>query len=166
MFKLGISLTTRPARALIARPPSHTNQQHRGLLSRICKTYEGYAAVADDGSGGDKIVGVSYVDVHAKGSKVATLGPVASVAPGAGRKTVVAACEHAEKLGFSTLVRLRAGGLGRVSLEGRSSIKRGSHVSRCFFVNNPQGQSFPPGPVVMPCLPAGGCHGGKSAYQK
>jgi len=53
----------------------------------------------------NKIVGVSFVDVHATGSRAATLGPVASLAPGAGKETFVAACHHAEKLGFSTLVR-------------------------------------------------------------
>eukprot|EP00752_Nemacystus_decipiens_P011763 g10439.t1 len=72
------------------------------VLQGICKSYEAYAAVADNGGG--KIVGVSFVDVHARGSRVATLGPVSSVASGAGRKTFVAACDHAEKLGFSTLV--------------------------------------------------------------
>lgn len=52
-----------------------------------------------------KIVGVSFVDVHAKGSRLATLGPVSSIASGAGKKTFVAACDHAQELGFSTLVR-------------------------------------------------------------
>lgn len=66
--------------------------------------------MADNGSG--KIVGVSFVDVHAKGSKVATLGPVASLAPGAGKMTFMAACAHAEKLGFSTLVRASMAGGG------------------------------------------------------
>lgn len=74
---------------------------------RVCKSYEAYAAVADNGGG--KIVGVSFVDVHAKGSRLATLGPVSSLAPGAGRMTFVAACDHAEKLGFSTLVRAGPG---------------------------------------------------------
>lgn len=54
-------------------------------------------------------MGSSFVDVHAKGSRLATLGPVSSIAPGAGGKTFVAACEYAEKLGFSTLVRARMG---------------------------------------------------------
>lgn len=62
---------------------------------------DGFAAT--DGNG--KIVGVSFVDVHAKGSRVALLGPVAALAPGAGTKTFMAACAHAEKFGFSTLVR-------------------------------------------------------------
>ena len=60
-------------------------------------------------NGGGKIVGVSFVDVHAKGSRVATLGPVSSIASGAGKKTFVAACDHAQKLGFSTLVRAGVG---------------------------------------------------------
>ena len=68
---------------------------------RVCKSHDGFTATNADG----KIVGVSFVDVHAKGSNVATLGPVASLAPGAGSMTFVAACAHAEKLGFSTLVR-------------------------------------------------------------
>ncbi|CAN0123416.1 unnamed protein product [Scytosiphon promiscuus] len=74
------------------------------LVKGICKGYEGFAALGDDGDGGSKIVGVSFVDLHAEGSRVATLGPVSSLAPGAGRKTFKAACEYAEKLGFSTLV--------------------------------------------------------------
>eukprot|EP00903_Cladosiphon_okamuranus_P008824 g8451.t1 len=69
------------------------------ILQSICKSYDAYAAVADG-----KIVGVSFFDVHAKGSRVATLGPVSSLAPGAGKTTFVAACEHAERLGFSALV--------------------------------------------------------------
>lgn len=60
----------------------------------------GYAATNSDG----KIVGVSFVDVSAKGSKVAIVGPVAALSPGAGKTTFMAACAHAEKLGFSTLV--------------------------------------------------------------
>lgn len=79
------------------------------LLSRICKSHYAYAAVADNGGGKGEIVGVSFVDVHAEGSRVATLGPVSSIAPGAGKKTFVAACAHAEKLGFSTLVRAGSG---------------------------------------------------------
>ncbi|CAM9418945.1 unnamed protein product, partial [Hapterophycus canaliculatus] len=74
------------------------------VVKGICKAYEGYAAVADDGEGGTKIVGSSFVNVHAKGSRVATLGPVSSIAPGAGRKTFAAACAYAQKLGFSTLI--------------------------------------------------------------
>lgn len=61
---------------------------------------EGYAATNSEG----KIVGVTFADVCAKGSKVAILGPVAALAPGTGKKTFMAACAHAEKLGFSTLV--------------------------------------------------------------
>ncbi|CAM9788128.1 unnamed protein product [Ectocarpus sp. 12 AP-2014] len=72
------------------------------VIQSICKSYEGYAAVEDGGAG--KIVGVSFVDVHAKGSRVATLGPVASLASGAGKKSFVAACAYAEELGFSTLI--------------------------------------------------------------
>ena len=67
---------------------------------RICKSTEGYAATNSDG----KIVGVTFVDTNAKGSKVAILGPVAALSPGTGKKTFMAACAHAEKLGFSTLV--------------------------------------------------------------
>ncbi|CAM9419147.1 unnamed protein product, partial [Laminaria digitata] len=66
----------------------------------VCNSLEGYAATGSDG----KIVGVTFVDVHAKGSKVAVLGPVAALAPGTGKKTFMAACAHAEKLGFSTLI--------------------------------------------------------------
>lgn len=62
---------------------------------------DGVAATDDEG----KIVGVSFVDVRAKGSKVALLGPVAALAPGTGKPTFMAACAHAENLGFSTLVR-------------------------------------------------------------
>lgn len=58
-------------------------------------------AVADESG---KIVGVTFVDVKAKGSRVAALGPVASCKPGAGRKAFEAACAHAEELGFTTLV--------------------------------------------------------------
>eukprot|EP00752_Nemacystus_decipiens_P016205 g14492.t1 len=72
------------------------------VIQGFCKSYEAYAAVADNGAG--KIVGVTFLDVHAKGSPVATLGPVSSLAPGAGKMTFVAACDRAEKLGFSTLV--------------------------------------------------------------
>ena len=36
---------------------------------------------------------------------MASLGPVSSLAPGAGKMTFVAACAYAEKRGFSTLVR-------------------------------------------------------------
>lgn len=64
--------------------------------SRFCKTLEGYAAVRD----GKMIVGVSFLDMHAApGSKVAGLGPTSSLAPGAGKKTLVAACDHAENSG-------------------------------------------------------------------
>lgn len=104
-----------------SRTPIDTTRQHLVLFPRMCKSYEGYVAVTHDDDGGDgKIVSVSFVDVHAKGSKVATLGPVSSLAPGAGRKTFVAACEHAEKLGFSTLVRVltvRVGGTLRPSID-------------------------------------------------
>ena len=72
---------------------------------RFCKTYQGYAAVKDG-----KIVGVTLADTHAKGSRLAALGPVSSLVPGAGKKTLVAACEHAEKLGFSTQVKAYLGG--------------------------------------------------------
>ncbi|CAN0393828.1 unnamed protein product [Ectocarpus sp. 12 AP-2014] len=72
------------------------------IIQSICKSHEAYAVVADGGAG--KIVGVSFVDVHAKGSRVACLGPVSSIAPGAGKKSFVAACAYAEELGFSTLV--------------------------------------------------------------
>lgn len=51
-------------------------------------------------------MGSAFVDVHAKDSRVASLGPVASSVPGAGRKTVEAACAHAEDLGCTTLVRI------------------------------------------------------------
>eukprot|EP00904_Undaria_pinnatifida_P001755 jgi/Undpi1/11580/HiC_scaffold_30.g13875.m1 len=69
------------------------------VVSWFCKTHEGYTA-----SDGDKIVGSTFVDVAAKGSKVASLGPVSSVSPGAGKKTFESCCAHAEGLGFSTLV--------------------------------------------------------------
>lgn len=62
---------------------------------------DGFAATNGEG----KIVGVTFVDVKAKGSKVAILGPVAALAPGTGKPTFIAACAHAENLGFSTLVR-------------------------------------------------------------
>lgn len=82
--------------------------------SRFCKNLEGYAAVKDG-----KIVGVSFVDVHAaKGSRVAGLGPISSLAPGAGKKTLVAACDHVEKLGFSTQVRAHLGEAGGGAEEG------------------------------------------------
>lgn len=83
-------------------------------LHSICKADVGFAATNSDG----KIVGASFVDVHAKGSKVATLGPVASAVPGAGKKSFEAACAHAEDLGFTTLVRTKGGvgGAGLVSL--------------------------------------------------
>ncbi|CAM9520106.1 unnamed protein product [Ectocarpus sp. 4 AP-2014] len=71
-----------------------------GMIQR--SSHEAYAVVADGSAG--KIVAVSFVDVHAKGSKVACLGPVTSIAPGAGKKSFVAACAYAEELGFSTLV--------------------------------------------------------------
>lgn len=81
--------------------------------------------VSHEGDGDGKIVGVSFVDVHAKGSRVATLGPVASLASGGGRKTFAAACEYAEKLGFSTLVRALTGeGKG----QGGWSSKEGALV--------------------------------------
>lgn len=70
------------------------------VVSGICNSLDGVAATNGDG----QIVSVTFVDVHAKGSKVALLGPVASLAPGAGKKTVVAACAHVETLGFSTLI--------------------------------------------------------------
>lgn len=66
-----------------------------------CKSHCGYAATGDDGN----IVGVAFVDVQAKSSRVAAVGPVASSAPGAGRKVFSATCAYAEKLGLSTLVR-------------------------------------------------------------
>lgn len=69
---------------------------------RFCKTH--HVSAASDGD--DKIVGSTFVDVETKGSRVASLGPVSSIVPGAGTKTFEAACAHAEGLGFSTLVRI------------------------------------------------------------
>lgn len=43
--------------------------------------------------------------MHAKGSRVVSVGPVASSSPGAGKIIVSAICIYAEELGFSTLVR-------------------------------------------------------------
>ncbi|CAB1108006.1 unnamed protein product [Ectocarpus sp. CCAP 1310/34] len=63
-----------------------------GMIQSICKSHEAYAVVADGGTG--KIVGVPFVDVHAKGSKEACLGAVSSIAPGAGKKSA-RAHEHA-----------------------------------------------------------------------
>lgn len=116
----------------LPRSPSPIpNERKRGLLPRICKGYEGFAVVSHDGGGDGKIVGVSFVDVHGTGSKkVATLGPVSSLVPGGGRKTFVAACEHAEKLGFSTLVRAHRWE-GRAWVGGRVTVETyGARASR------------------------------------
>lgn len=102
---------SRPTRSLWCFPPSLasslsslTSLPLRRYLhfARICNSLDGFAVTNGDG----EIVGVTFVDVLAKGSKVAVLGPVASLAAGAGKKTFMAACTHAENLGFSTLVRV------------------------------------------------------------
>ncbi|CAM9734947.1 unnamed protein product [Pylaiella littoralis] len=116
------------------------------VLNGICKSYEGYAAVADNGSG--RIVGVSFVDVHAKGSRVATLGPVSSVAPGAGKMTFVAACAHAEKLGFSTLILMQVASNSRsFSLYAKLGFEV-KHTCQYVggFLERPNGDSLPPPP--------------------
>ncbi|CBJ30768.1 conserved unknown protein [Ectocarpus siliculosus] len=110
-----------------------------GIIQSICKSHEAYAVVADGGAG--KIVGVSFVDVHAKGSRVACLGPVSSIAPGAGKKSFVAACAYAEELGFSTLVLMQIAANSRsfslyakLGFEGQASLKvtTGSRIGASF----------------------------------
>lgn len=90
---------------LSSSPFSLNLQRHHHYLRRFFHSHDGYAATIGDG----KIVGVSFVDVRSKRSRVASLGLVSSLTPGAGTMTVVAACSHAEKLGFSTLVRYEGG---------------------------------------------------------
>ena len=65
---------------------------------------------------------------------MATLGPVSSTTPGAGKMTFKAACAHAEKLGFSTLVRVE-GCVGNTilgALDVRDRACGGGRRGGCF----------------------------------
>ncbi|CAM9636314.1 unnamed protein product [Ectocarpus fasciculatus] len=117
------------------------------IIQSICKSDKAYAVVADGGAG--KIVGVSFVDVHAKGSRVACLGPVSSIAPGAGKKSFVAACAYAEELGFSTLVLMQVAANSRsFSLYAKLGFET-KHTCQYIggFLDPPSEASLPPPPA-------------------